>query len=423
MTRPTAGQLLAMLRAATETLSQSRGQMLLDQAWGLFVEGGHGVAFAVSRDGHPGGPGGDWPGGDWPGGNQADGTSPLAFAVLSVPPETDAATLLFAGPAGPPAAESPDRPGLPAEAVAGRLAEGIEAFLIGRGVRFLQWATDPVDADPVDAAPIDTPALSPSVPFQASPFSAAPSGPARLPSAPLWWARHLGMRRLATLEYLTLDLDETVAAAPELQPDPACVSGPACVSDPAVAGDSVGANVTMDGLELCPIDWGRPESAERFTRIVEQTYRGTLDCPGLSDFRSAEQTIRGYRQAASFDPAGWFLVRGVAHEGTAADIGVLILATHPATVGDGGPKSDSPVALRGGVSELVYMGLVPAARRRGHSQSLIRAAIRRAAARGAAKMILAVDETNTPARRAYCRIGFEKLMAETVFARSLPAAP
>lgn len=423
MTRPTAGQLLAMLRAATETLSQSRGQMLLDQAWGLFVEGGHGVAFAVSRDDHAGGPDGDSPGGDWPGGNQADGTSPLAFAVLNVPPETDAATLLFAGPAGPSAAESPDRPGLPAEAVAGRLAEGIEAFLIGRGVRFLQWATDPVDADPVDAAPIDTPALSPfvplspSFPFQASPFPAAPSGPARLPSAPLWWARHLRMRRLATLEYLTLDLDETVAAAPELQPDPACVS------DPAVAGDTAGANVTTDGLELCPIDWGRPESAERFTRIVEQTYRGTLDCPGLSDFRTAEQTVRGYRQAASFDPGGWFLVRGVAHEGTATDIGVLILATHPATVGDGGLKSDSPVASRGGVSELVYMGLVPAARRRGYSQSLIRAAIRRAVARGASKMLLAVDETNTPARRIYHRVGFRKVMAETVFAKALPPHP
>jgi len=56
--------------------------------------------------------------------------------------------------------------------------------------------------------------------------------------------------------------------------------------------------------------------------------------------------------------------------------------------------------------ELVYLGLSPAERGRGLGARLVRLAQAAAAARGARRLLLAVDRDNAPAVRLYERTGF-----------------
>ena len=83
----------------------------------------------------------------------------------------------------------------------------------------------------------------------------------------------------------------------------------------------------------------------RLAAVVAQTYAGTLDCPQLNDVRSTAEVLISYRTAGDFDPQRWLLVR---HGGQ--EIGCLLLADHASS----------------NQWELVYMGLIPAAR--GHSR-------------------------------------------------------
>ncbi|MBI1904453.1 MAG: GNAT family N-acetyltransferase [Planctomycetia bacterium] len=131
----------------------------------------------------------------------------------------------------------------------------------------------------------------------------------------------------------------------------------------------------------------------RLIEVVDRTYEGTLDCPGLNGVRKTRDVLEGYRHGAQFVPEGWLLVRdGVRdadHGAGRGDIGCLILARHEE-----------------GLFELVYMGLVPEARGRGLGLSITRHAQQLARQLGGKQLILAVDAKNAPARALYARAGF-----------------
>jgi len=122
-----------------------------------------------------------------------------------------------------------------------------------------------------------------------------------------------------------------------------------------------------------------------FQRLILDTYRGSLDCPGLAGLRSIDDIIRGHQSAGRFDPRRWFLLRL-----DDAPVGVLLLNENP---------------LRPAL-DLVYTGVHPDWRHRGLGRYLLLWAIAVTAEEEFAALTVAVDEANNPAREMYECHGF-----------------
>jgi GNAT superfamily N-acetyltransferase len=131
----------------------------------------------------------------------------------------------------------------------------------------------------------------------------------------------------------------------------------------------------------------RSEQHDRLARIVEATYEGSLDCPGVDGLRDIDDVLAGYRATGVFSPDRWLIVR---REG--CDVGCLILAEYEGQ----------------GPWELVYMGLLPAMRGQDLGISIVEHAKRLAARAGQSRLVLAVDAANAPALRMYSRAAFQE---------------
>ena len=140
---------------------------------------------------------------------------------------------------------------------------------------------------------------------------------------------------------------------------------------------------------------------ERFARVVEATYEETLDCPRLNGLRRIDDVLAGYRATGVFSPGRWLLVRRQNE-----DVGCLLLADHP------GQES----------CELVYMGLVPAARGSGWGKDVARHAQWLTRDAGRRRLVLAVDSANGPAIRTYAMLGFEAWDRRNVYLRVIDDA-
>jgi len=122
-----------------------------------------------------------------------------------------------------------------------------------------------------------------------------------------------------------------------------------------------------------------------FGRVLLQTYEGSLDCPELCGVRPIADVLAAHRAAGAFDPAHWELAL---LDGTPA--GALLLARVPGT------RS----------VEVVYMGVVPAARRRGVGRALLARAVLQTRGAGCTDLTIVVDDRNGPARALYDSFGF-----------------
>jgi ribosomal protein S18 acetylase RimI-like enzyme len=152
------------------------------------------------------------------------------------------------------------------------------------------------------------------------------------------------------------------------------------------------------------------ESHAAFARTIVQTYQDSLDCPALNGLRDIEDVIAGHKASGGgpkeFDPAWWFLLR----EGGAEPLAVLLLA-----------RTASPHAA----AELVYLGLVPAARGRGIGDIVMRQALHvvsTSATGNVTSLALAVDGHNTRALRLYHRHGMRRVGSKRAFVRQLRVA-
>ena len=133
-----------------------------------------------------------------------------------------------------------------------------------------------------------------------------------------------------------------------------------------------------------------------FEVALWRSYEQTLDFPEVTGHRSLEEVIRGHRSSAGL--LRWWLLR---HGDQAA--GVLLLEE-----------------LQGGHAlDLVYLGIVPEARRRGLGTELTRKALDEAKKGGAGELTLCVDARNAPARRVYDRLGFVEYDRREVFLAQL----
>ena len=139
----------------------------------------------------------------------------------------------------------------------------------------------------------------------------------------------------------------------------------------------------------------------RLTQLVAETYCDTLDCPRLNDVRDMDDVLAGYRQTGAFAPERWLIVRHAER-----DVGCLLLADHP--------HDDQ--------WELVYMGIVPAARGRGYGLQITRHALWLTQRAGRQRLILAVDAANEPALAMYAAAGLRLWNLRSAFVKSLVRA-
>ncbi len=137
-----------------------------------------------------------------------------------------------------------------------------------------------------------------------------------------------------------------------------------------------------------------------FRQVVLGSYEQTLDCPGLSGLRDINDILAGHQAVGRFDPALWTLVLE-----DDRPLGCLLLA-----------EITARQAL-----DLVYLGLLPAARGRGIGRALMQRLLGAVRERGLEVLTLAVDETNTPALRLYHRFGFTPVARRVALIRKLAA--
>lgn len=136
--------------------------------------------------------------------------------------------------------------------------------------------------------------------------------------------------------------------------------------------------------------------------LINQTYVGTLDCPGLDGLRETADVIAGYRAVGLYRPDLWFVARQQEE-----DIGCLLLNLHPDV----------------NHLEIVYLAIVPEVRGQGYGLQLARFAKDLAGQLAVAQIVLAVDAANHPAVRAYESAGFRVFDHRDVWIRTFPNSP
>jgi ribosomal protein S18 acetylase RimI-like enzyme len=154
-----------------------------------------------------------------------------------------------------------------------------------------------------------------------------------------------------------------------------------------------------DAKITCEFVGHADQHPQQLAALIEETYAGTLDCPALDGARTSADVLAGYREQGTYLPQHWYRVMARGPNGR--PVGVLILSSHAST----------------GNWELVYMGVVPAARGQGLGRAIVEFALDAAARGGAERLVLAVDADNTPAVGTYHAAGFVEWDRRVVFAR------
>ena len=136
------------------------------------------------------------------------------------------------------------------------------------------------------------------------------------------------------------------------------------------------------------LEW-RPYSFFRhrlFAGTITATYADSLDCPRLSGLRPVSDTIETHKRTGAFSARTWRLA-----------------------MAGGEPLGVGLLNENQGRGDLVYLGVVPAARHRGIGRAILERAIRDTAEMDLPQMGLAVDVSNTPALRLYEGAGFREI--------------
>ena len=142
----------------------------------------------------------------------------------------------------------------------------------------------------------------------------------------------------------------------------------------------------------------REEEESLIGDLLARTYVDTLDCPGLVGLRDKADILEGHKHSGIFRPEWWTIL----FEGP-LPIGVCLINES---------KTDR-------TAELVYLGVVPEARGRGVGSSLLAHSLSRVAEKTVRKVVLAVDESNTPAHDMYRNAGFRDTIRRHAFVRKL----
>lgn len=132
--------------------------------------------------------------------------------------------------------------------------------------------------------------------------------------------------------------------------------------------------------------------------LLEQTYQGSLDCPSMSGYRSAAESLASYRASAFDDPSAWQ---------------VASLDGRPVGCVFTLPFAESQTL------ELTYMGIIPEARGQGLGRELVAKVVDMATNRELETISLGVDQQNLPAQQIYSTLGFKPFFGESVWGRRI----
>ncbi len=178
-----------------------------------------------------------------------------------------------------------------------------------------------------------------------------------------------GLQRMATLEYLERPLSPlSLIDAPP--PPQGWVIEPAA-SAQALAGSDVTALSELERSEIAS--------------VLEQSYHGTQDCPGLAGMRRTADVLEGHF-GVSARARYWLIAR----DSDGAARGVCLLNAIADGVG----------------AELVYLGVAPLARGSGLARVLLAHGLLACMRARCKTVTLAVDARNEPARKLYETSGF-----------------
>ena len=144
------------------------------------------------------------------------------------------------------------------------------------------------------------------------------------------------------------------------------------------------------------------ERRAMFESVVNATYQGSLDCPGLNGLRTIEDILSSHRAAGEFNDR-WWLVAMLQDE----PVGVLLMARVPARR----------------AMEVVYMGVVPRHRGRGLGGAILYKAVKIARDEVCDVLTLAVDAANPPALSMYRRCGFTETARRRAWIATPDASP
>lgn len=152
---------------------------------------------------------------------------------------------------------------------------------------------------------------------------------------------------------------------------------------------------------LTSVRFRRGANHLRFANVIDQSYRDSLDCPELNGRRSGSESLKQHALVGNFRSDMWRLYR----QGR-EDVGVLLIVE----------RADQPVW------EIVYLGVVPSARRHGVAKRMLDDAVASAEAVGVKQILVAVDVRNKPARHLYESTGFVPTDTRRAFVR-FPSRP
>ena len=122
----------------------------------------------------------------------------------------------------------------------------------------------------------------------------------------------------------------------------------------------------------------------------------------MNGVRNVDDVLQGYRATGHFNPERWFIVR---HQGE--EIGCLILTDYPEHA----------------TWELIYMGLLPAARGRGWGLGIVRHALWLAGRHRETVSCWPWTRPIEPALRMYAAAGFQEWDRTSVYVRVLDENP
>ncbi len=134
------------------------------------------------------------------------------------------------------------------------------------------------------------------------------------------------------------------------------------------------------------------EKRSLFAETFYRTLEGSLDAPDMPVCRDPDRLMRSFEERGAFGQE---------------DFAVLAV--------DGEPAGLVMAADVRGTLEILYLGVVPECRGRGHGGTLLERALERACARGQVEICAFVDERNSPAQGIYRRRGFREKRAVQVY--------
>lgn len=151
------------------------------------------------------------------------------------------------------------------------------------------------------------------------------------------------------------------------------------------------------------IEYDESTNRDRFAQVLEATYEGTCDCPELNaSQRTGQHALEGHQCAGQFDPRGWRI-----YQLDGEDVGIALLSQH----------------FPDPIWEVVYTGVVPAARGQELGRAILIETLHYALSQGAWQVVLGVDSRNQPALRVYQSLGFECIERRMVHARLAVSSP